>query len=218
MKLRKGDKVKHPQLGEKTVHKVCDSETVVLEKVPGTIPTRILTKVTTKAATSNDNDSTEPGPAGGLEESKRRETLSDAITAPGEFEVAGVKLRKPGIGTAQLLKRTGNKLFRADGQMLKLTEDTLFDHLDDIAAYIFIHAAPAAEVSRLAHGTREGFQQAVAVFAMEHLDMDQAPVILDALNREAEAIAAARVKPEPKYRDDDDDEDPNAGGQGGKQA
>ena len=137
--------------------------------------------------------------------------LDDAITAP-PMEVGGVSLRKPSIGTVQLLKRTGNALFSPEG--VNATPENAEEFLDDLIAFVYIHAAPIEEVVKACHGPRADFELKVAEFALT-LDMDKLPELVEAVQLESNMAGAAQVSPEPEEGGDDD---PNGSGQSGMQA
>lgn len=145
----------------------------------------------------------------------REQHLAEAMTAPGP-EVGGLQLRKPSIGSLLLLRKTGNRLFSADGKMAEVDETNLLEFADDLVGFIFIHAAPIEEVTRLCHGPREDFERKLSEFALE-LDGDKLPELLGHLHAESAAIGAAQVSPEPESEPEGTD-DPNASGRSGTRA
>jgi hypothetical protein len=146
-----------------------------------------------------------------LSEEARRELRENAMTDP-PAQIGGLTLRKPGIGTIRLLKKTGNGLFGADGRpRVIVTPENVGEHMDDLLAFIWIHSAPEEEVIRYCHGPREAFERRLSEWALG-LDFEILPEILDAVGNDSLMIAAAAVVPEP---DDDRSDDPNASGQSG---
>lgn len=127
------------------------------------------------------------------------------------MEAGGLSLRKPSIGTVQLLKRTGNALFSEAG--VNATPENATEFLDDLIAFVYIHAAPIEEVVKACHGPRADFELKVAGFALK-LDMDRLPELVEAVQLEIEIAGAAQVSPEPE---DGGDDDPNVSGRSGMQ-
>jgi hypothetical protein len=91
-------------------------------------------------------------------------------------EIAGIALRPLSSGSYALLNRVGNAF------VCPTPPDEKPDHIWAALEWIYIHAAPIDTALRAAHGSPDGFKQAVLAFS-ESVPVQSVPKLIGEIER-----------------------------------